>query len=371
MKLSRWLFLAALVGLGLAAYAFRDPITARLQTARGAPPAPAAAAPQAAPVEVARVTTGRVADEVEAVGTLSANETVTIAPEIAGRITALPFEEGQRVKRGATLVELDSSILDGELKQAQSELALAEEAFARATELARRGAGTTVAVQQTTAQRVAASVKVELARTRLEKMRLVAPFDGVVGLRNISAGNYVTVGQAIVTVSSLDPIKVDFRLPELYLAEVRRGQKVDVRVDAFPDRRFAGEVYAIDPLVDVNGRAVRLRARVANKDGALAPGLFARVSVTIGQRENALLIPESALAPQPTGATVYVVEDGKARVRAVKVGKRLPGQVEIAEGLAAGEVVVTAGQMRLRDGVAVSPQSRQAQTQPAATEAAR
>ena len=365
MKLSRWLFLAALVVIGIGAWMFRDPITLRLQAMSGsrAPVAqggPAAAGPRAQPVETARVTTGRVADEVEAVGTLSANETVAIAPEIAGRITALPFVEGQEVKRGQTLVEFDSSILEGELKQAEAELALAEESYSRVTELAKRGAGTVVAVQQATAQRVAANVKVELARVRLEKMKLVSPFDGVVGLRTISAGNFVNVGQTLVTVASIDPIKVDFRLPELYLGELRDKQKVDVRVDAFPDRRFAGEVYAIDPLVDVNGRAVRLRARVTNKDRMLAPGLFARVTVTVGERPNAMLIPEAALTPQPTGPIVYVVEDGKANARAVKVGKRLPGQIEIVEGLKAGDVVVTAGQMRLRDGAPVNVQGTEA-----------
>lgn len=372
MKFSRLLVLVLLVAVAAGAWLLRDDMPARLlslanlasapagQAATGKPGGAPAGRPPS-PVETAAVKTGTVSDVVEAVGTLTANESVTIAPEIAGRITALSFEEGQLVEKGETLVELDSAILEGELKQAQSELALAEDAFARASQLAKKGSGTVVALEQATAQRAAARVRVGLAEARLAKTKLSAPFSGVAGLRNISIGNFVTAGQAIVTVTNIDPIKVDFRLPETYLGSLRQGQKVELRVDAFPDRRFEGEVYAIDPVVDVNGRAVKLRARIPNKDRALAPGLFARVSLTTGARENAMLAPESALVPQPTGPTVFVVKDGVARQRAIKLGKRLPGQIEVLEGLEAGEQVVTAGQMRLREGARVNVQSRQAE----------
>lgn len=306
------------------------------------------------PVETAPVETGRVEDQVDAVGSLTPNESANIAPEIAGRITALPFTEGQRVKAGALLVELDPSILQAELKQAEAELTLAEEARQRTTELVKRGAGTVVAQQQANAQFVAGQVKVDVANTRLEKTKLVAPFDGIVGLRSISVGNYVNVGQAIVALTSVDPIKLNFRIPEIYLASVKPGQKVSARMDARPDRVYEGEVYAIDPVIDENGRAISLRALIANRDNSLAPGLFARVAITTAVRENALLVPESALVTQPTGAIVYVVEGDVARLRNVKTGRRASGKVEITEGLKAGDVVVTAGQMRLREGTRVN-----------------
>lgn len=361
MKLARWLLLGLVAALCLGGWTYRELLSARLQDIRGVTPAPTGLTATSLPVETSPVTLGSVTDEVEAVGTLAPNETVIVAPEIAGRITALPFTEGQEVKSGDILVELDAAILEGELKQAEAELVLAEDVFERTSELAKRGSGTIVAQQQAISQRVASRVRVELARTRLQKTKLAAPFDGVVGLRSISAGNFVNVGQPIVAVTSVDPIKVDFRLPELFLSGLRDGQKVDVRVDAFPGKRFAGEIYAIDPVVDQNGRAVRLRARVPNKDKALAPGLFARVTVTTGARADARLIPEAALVPQPTGASVFVVKDGVARSRAITVGKRLPGQIEIVSGLEPGESVVTAGQMRLRDGAAVTLQPRQAE----------
>lgn len=355
--------LVVVAGVGFLAFQARD----RLATTLGFRPPPAATTQTArpargAPVETAMVTTGEIRETTETIGTLSANETVTIAPEIAGRITALNFVEGAEAQKDQVLVELDSAILEGELKQAEADLSLAEDAYERASQLAKRGAGTVVALEQATAQRVAVRVKVELARTRLDKTRIRTPFAGFVGLRTISVGNFVNAGQGIVTVTSIDPIKVDFRVPELFLSNLNKGQMVDVAVDAFPGRVFKGTVYAIDPIVDVNGRAVRLRAHVDNKDRSLAPGLFARVTLTIGEKPDAILMPESALVAQEGGGAVFVVDEGIARLRAVKLGKRLDGKVEVLEGLAAGELVVTAGQARLRDGAPVEVQSAQVKT---------
>jgi membrane fusion protein (multidrug efflux system) len=248
----RWLFLFLLaVGTGAVAYWWRAaPVTT------GAPKFAMANMPQ--PVEVVSAERGRVEDQVDAVGSLTPNESANIAPEIAGRITALPFKEGQRVEAGQTLVELDASILQAELKQAEAELGLAEDTSQRTNELVKRGAGTVVAQQQASAQLIASQVKVSVARTRLEKTKLVAPFAGVIGLRNISVGNYVNVGQSIVTVTSVDPLKLNFRVPETYFPFVKTGQSVGVTVDARPNRRFDGEVYAIDPIIDENGRAITL-----------------------------------------------------------------------------------------------------------------
>ncbi len=361
-ELKIWLSVAFIAAIGAGAWVMRDSISQRVSgtgskaSTVGAPPARAVQ-----PVESAVAESGTVADEVEAIGTLTANESAAIAPEIAGRITSLDFKEGQPVKAGQTLVQLDSSILDDELRQAESELTLAESTFERTNELVKRGAGTVVAQQTAISQRIAAQVKLEVAKTRLEKSKLQAPFDGIAGLRSISAGNYVNAGQPIVTVTSVDPIKVDFRVSEIFLRNIKEGQKITARADARPGMQFDGEIYAIDPVVDENGRAIRLRARIANKDGSLAPGLFARVTITTGARENATLIPETAIVPQASGAAVYVIENSVARLRMVKLGKRLPGKVEIIDGVKPGETVVTAGQMRLREGVQVAVKARQAE----------
>ncbi len=327
------------------------------QTTSTAPSQPAV---RPVPVEVASVQAEPVVDEVEALGSLVADETVAIAPEIAGRLTKLGFREGDRVKKGQVLVELDTGILTQELKQAQVDLGLARDTYERANSLVQRGAGTRVASEQAEAQLAAAEVRVALAQARLEKATIAAPIDGTVGLRSVSVGTYLTPGQTIVTLTNLDPIKVDFRVPELLLQDVAVGQKIRVRVDAFPNRVFDGAVYAIDPVIDVNGRAIRLRARIPNPDLALKPGLFARVSIVTDVRESALVVPESAVVPDGQAKAVYVLEGDKARLVRVRLGKRLSGRVEIAEGLKPGQRIVTTGQMRLRDGAVVETAQPQA-----------
>ena len=319
-----------------------------------APPPAAAAPPRAAPpVETAMVEVGRVADEVEALGTLAANESVIIAPEIAGRVTRLGFKEGEAVKEGQELVVLDATILENEVKQAQANLDLAKDTYERARSLAQRGTGTQVALEQAAAQLAANEASVALARARLEKATIVAPFDGVVGLRSVGVGDYVAVGTNLITLTDIDPIKIDFRVPEIFLGQVRDGQTIEIRVDAIPDRTFTGQIYVIDPVVDVNGRAIRLRARAPNPDGALKPGLFARVTIVTDAREGALMVPEAAVMPAGAGKAVYRIDNGNARLTKVEIGKRLAGKVEITEGLKAGDRVVIAGQMRLRDGAPV------------------
>lgn len=328
-------------------------------------PAPAATAPArtAPPVETAAVEVGRVTDEVEALGTLAANESVVIAPEIAGRVTRLGFKEGEPVKDGQLLVALDATILENEVKQAQANLDLARDTYERARALAQRGTGTQVALEQATAQLAANEASVALARARLEKATIMAPFAGVVGLRSVGVGDYVAVGNNLITLTDIDPIKVDFRVPETFLGQVRDGQTVEIRLDAIPNRTFTGRIYAIDPVVDVNGRAIRLRAQVPNPDNALKPGLFARVTIVTDSREDALMVPEAAVIPEGTGKAVYVIENGNARLTKVKIGKRLAGKVEITDGLKRDDRVVVAGQMRLRDGAPVEVASAAQQTE--------
>ena len=320
------------------------------QQAQGAPQRPPA------PVEVTAAATGRVADQVEALGTLAANESVAVAPEVAGRITAFRFNEGETVEQGAVLVELDAVIARAEAAQSQAALSLAEEVYERNRTLVQRGAGTQVNLEQATAQLATARANAAASGARLEKLTINAPFRGVIGLRSVSVGTIVQPGQAIATLAGIDPVKLDFGVPELFLSSVRVGQTVDVGVDAVPDRKFRGQVYAIDPIVDPAGRALRLRATIPNGDGVLRPGLFARVNLTTGVREDAILVPEAALVAGTGGASqaVYVVRDNRAALTPVRTGRRVAGRVEIVEGIAAGDSIVVAGQMTLRDGAAVN-----------------
>ena len=304
-------------------------------------------------VEAERVITDTVIEDIRAVGTLRANEAVFISPEIAGRISRIRFTESEIVKANDVLVELDSAILRAELTKAISDLTLADANRNRATTLARQGTGTLRSRDEALAASRAAEANAALARARLEKASIRAPFSGVVGLRTISTGAYVMPGDRLAELADIDPIKVDFRVPELALSRLHAGQRVRVTVDAVPDKAFDGTIYAIDPIVDVSGRAVRLRARIENPDRALFPGLFARVQIVVNRRENAVLVPESAVFARDRKTYVYRVVDSRAVLTEITLGKRRPGQAEIVSGLAADAVVITAGHQQVRDGTRV------------------
>ncbi|MBL8700219.1 MAG: efflux RND transporter periplasmic adaptor subunit [Alphaproteobacteria bacterium] len=321
---------------------------------RGGPPAGFAM-----PVEAAPVTIATAQRQIQAIGTLRSNESVVIRPEIAGRVAGFNFAEGQRVQRGQVLVQFDASVERAELAQAEAAASLARSNYQRAVELERRGAGTQRALDEAQAQIRTATAAIELRKARLEKFQLTAPFDGVVGLRKVSVGDFVNSGQEIVNLEQIDTLKVDFRVPELFLPALKTGQRVEIAVDAHAGRGFAGELYAIDPAVDVAGRAVVIRARIANADEALRPGLFARVTLTLAERPQALFVPEQAIIPQGDRHTLFKVVDngdGKpktVKLTTVKLGERRPGAVEILEGLARDDVVVTAGVLKIRDGMPV------------------
>lgn len=304
-------------------------------------------------VEASPVTIGTVLEDIRAVGTLGANETVVISTEISGRISRIAFREGEAVKAGDVLVELDDAILKAELDKVRSDLSLARANRERASTLATQGSGTQRARDETEAAYQAQQANLALAEARLQKAVLTAPLSGVVGLRNVSVGAYVTPGQRIVELSEVNTLKVDFRVPELNSAQIRVGQKILITADAAPGATFEGNIYAIDPIVDINGRAIRVRAQVPNRDGRLSPGFFARIRIVLEQRQNAMLVPESAIIPSDQKVLVYRVVNGRAVQTEVVLGQRLPGQVEIRSGLSAKDIVVSAGHQRLREGSAV------------------
>jgi membrane fusion protein (multidrug efflux system) len=307
----------------------------------------------AMPVEAKPVRVGTATQDVAAIGTLRSFESVVIRPEVAGRIAALDVPEGQPVNKGQVLVKLDASVQQAELDQALAALALARANFERADSLLKRGAGTPQAVDQARATLLTDEAAVELARAKFDKMEIRAPFAGVIGLRKVSIGDYVGPGTDIVNLEVIDRLKVDFRVPELLLASLKPGQNIAIQVDAFPGRSFAGVVYAIDPLVDAAGRSILLRATIDNPEGMLRPGLFARVTLTVEARRNAIFVPEASLVPVGDQHFVFRVVDGKASFTKVKLGARTAGEVVVLEGLNPNDVVVTAGILKIRDGMAV------------------
>jgi membrane fusion protein (multidrug efflux system) len=308
----------------------------------------------AIPVEAAEAKLGRMDRAIQAVGTLRSNQSVVVRPEVAGRIVKIHFKEGQRVAEGARLVSLDDTIARAEVAQARAALTLSRANYERATELLGRGAGTQRTRDEALAKLRSDEANLALTEARLEKTVIAAPFEGIAGLRQVDIGDFVNVGQPIVNIEDIDPIKVDFRVPEVFLAAVAPGQRVEVGADAWPERTFAGELYAVDPLIDAQGRSIVIRAQLSNDDGRLRPGLFVRVRLILKGRDDAVLIPEQALVPIGQDRFVFRVADGKAQQVRVATGDRRDGLVEIVSGLKAGESVVTAGQIKLRDGAAVT-----------------
>jgi membrane fusion protein (multidrug efflux system) len=320
----------------------------------------------AMPVEAGPVKVGQNRRDIVAIGSLRSNESVVVRPELAGRVVEIGFAEGQRVRKGQVVVRFESSIERAELAQAQASLALSKANFERAEELLKRGAGTQRTLDEARWKLRNDEAAITLVQARLEKLVINAPFDGVAGLRRVSLGDFVNVGADIVNLEMIDPLKVDFRVPEIFLSAVRNGQPIEVGVDAYPELRFPGEVYAIDPQIDTAGRSIVIRARITNPEDKLRPGLFARVTLTLAVRENAVFIPEESLIPvgnqhfvlklidPPAGATVP--QGAKmAKNTLVKLGDRRKGEVEIVEGLAPGDIVVTAGVLKVRDGMPVQP----------------
>ena len=339
----------------LAGYAYYANRGLSLPAAATVRPAAVQTAPPA-PVDVETVTVAAeaMADDVSAVGTLRSNESVMLKPEVAGRIAAIRFREGGTVRRGEVLVELDAAVQQAEVQQARANLSLAQANFNRTEDLFARKFLSQSARDEAASRLEIARANMALTEAHLERMRLRAPFAGIVGIRNVSVGDYVKEGDAVVNLEDIATLKVDFRLPETYLERIRPGQSLEVASDAMPGQQFEARVSAIDPLVDEQGRSVLMRATLPNEGLRLRPGMFARVRLILQERANVAVVPEEVLVPAPGNVQfVYRVVDGKAQRVEVKTGARRGTRVEIVSGVQAGDVVVTAGQLKLRDGAPV------------------
>jgi membrane fusion protein (multidrug efflux system) len=384
-RTKRRLWIVALASAGLFALAyFAYEANRSLAVAPAAPVGkPAGAAPggppggMAQPVETARVVAVDLALDATAVGSLRSNESVVLRPETAGRISAINFRDGMAVAKGSLLVGLDAATQAAEFEQAKANLGLAQANQKRTQELFEKKFISQQSLDNTGAALKVQEAAVALAQAKLDKTRIKAPFTGVVGIRNVSVGDYVKEGQELINLEDISTLKIDFRLPESYLGQLKPGQSVEVSSDALPGQRFTAVLDAINPLIDTNGRSISCRAHLSNAGAKLRPGMFVRVRLILEQRSNVLLIPEQALVPDAKAPYVFRVSDGKVTRTPVKPGIRRNAQVEIIEGLQAGDEVVTAGQLKLRDGASVralaaaaAPAAAQPATTPAAAPAA-
>ncbi|MEO8007058.1 MAG: efflux RND transporter periplasmic adaptor subunit [Betaproteobacteria bacterium] len=326
----------------------------KAEAAKPVTPAPAAAAKPGMPVKAESVKIARIVDDVSAVGSLLAEESVIIRPEIDGRIVGLHFKEGQAVTAGTRLVTIDSTEVEAQVAGVKADLKTEEQRLARTQELYEQKFISKDALDVQNGNTARLKAKLREAESRSAKTVILAPFSGILGLRQVSPGAYVKAGADIVRLENVSSIKVDFSIPENYLAKVRPDQEIAVKLDAYPGEEFKGRVYAVEPVVDERTRTIAMRARIPNRGFKLKPGMFVRVAITLDSRPNAVVVPEQAIWPQGTESFVFRVVDGKAALTKVDIGNRAPGTVEILKGLAANDVVVTDGQIKLKDGAPVT-----------------
>jgi membrane fusion protein (multidrug efflux system) len=324
---------------------------------------PAGGANRPPGVEVARVKTTQLQDDAQAVGTLKSRQSVMLRPEVAGRISQIAFSDGARVRKGQLLVQLDDTLQRAELSQAQAQVSIVRANLNRNQELLAEKFVAPRAVEESQAALQVAEAQLALAQARLGRMRIVAPFDGSVGIRNVNVGDYVKDGADLVNLEDSSSLYVDFRVPERFQGKLATGQVVKVELDALPGQAFQAKVQALDPLVDANGRSVAVRAVLPGVGNSpLRPGMFARTTTVFSVSDTALVVPEEAIVPQGGKQFVFVLEsqgEGDAKKQTsrkveVKLGVRSNAQVQLVSGVTAGDTVVVAGQQRLqKDGTEV------------------
>lgn len=321
-----------------------------------APPGPPGDKPRPTPVRAEAVKVISLTKTVSAVGSLRADETVVIKSEIEGRLLRIHFNEGQTVAKGAKLVSLDPAEAQAQLAASSSEVRMAQLTFDRLTELFGKGLSSRQEMDQSQARLDQAKAKETLDKVRLDKTVITAPFDGVMGLRQVSPGALVDKNQAIATLEKINPIQVEFQVPEVHIAKLRSGQNITLTVDARVGKTYSGRIYALDTAVDAATRSITVRAHLSNARTELRPGMFARVALPLGERADALAVPEQAIVPKGQDMFVFKVIDGKAMRTPVQLGQRRDGQVEVLDGVNAGDLVVTDGMKLFGDGMPVMVQ---------------
>ena len=307
-----------------------------------------------AAVEVAKVELAPLEDAVTAVGTLRAVRSVMLRSEVAGRIKALGFVPGQAVKAGQVMVQLDDALQQAQWQQAEAQAQIARTNLQRSRELLAQNFVSQSAVDQNAAALQVAQAQVAVARAQVDRMRVLAPFSGVAGLSNLGVGDHIKDGVDLLNVDDTSQVWADFRVPEAISHRLKIGLPVELSFDGLAGQSWTAQLQAIDSQVDTAARSVQVRAKLDNPKGLFKGGMFARVKLVLDKRSQVLLVPEEALVPLGGKQVIFkLVQEGEqaqAQRLEAKVGARIPGKVEILEGLSAGDQVITAGQARLQRG---------------------
>lgn len=291
-------------------------------------------------------------NELEVAGSIEANESVNLQSEISGLVTGIYFTEGSNVKKGALLVKINDRDIQAQLQQVLTGLKLAQSNENRAKQLLEKGAISQEEYDTSNAELQSLSAQAQLVRAQLAKASIRAPFDGKIGLRNISMGEYLTPNKMIANLSAMNPVKISFSVPEKYSGQIKVNSEVDFSTDGI-NKTFKGKVYAIEPAINAQTRTLSIKALAQNPKSELLPGSFAKIRLTLNIQENALLVPNEAIIPVLKGKTVFITENGKAKQVPVESGTRTAEQIVITSGLKAGDTVLTTGAMALKDNAPV------------------
>jgi membrane fusion protein, multidrug efflux system len=319
----------------------------------GGPGAGAGAGPPAMPVEVAVARTDTVVDAILATGQVEAMQSIELRPDIEGRIAEILVREGALVARGAPLFKVDDAELKAQVARAEADRDLARQSLVRTKELLAQKASSQAELERAEATARANEAQLDLLKVRLARTVVSAPFAGVAGRRFVSLGDYVTSDTRLVSLQTVSPQRASFQVPERYADQLKVGQRVTFRVAALRDREFAGRVDFVDPVVQLPGRTITVKAVVPNPKRELQPGMFIEARLATAMRPNAVVIPEDAVIALQGSTFVWIVEQGKATRRQVDLGVRTPGFVEARTGVDSAAQVVVGGQERLSEGAPV------------------
>jgi membrane fusion protein (multidrug efflux system) len=309
----------------------------------------------AMPVEVAVAKRDTVVDALQATGQIEPIQSIELKPEVEGRITAILIREGQAVGQGTPLFRIDDAELKAQVARAEADWDLANQALKRTKDLLAQNASSAADLEQAEATERSSRAQLDLLKVREERTTVRAPFGGVVGRRSVSLGDYVTTSSTLISLQTVDPQRAAFQVPERYAERLKQGQRVQIRVASLGNQEFTGIVDFVDPVVQLPGRTILVKAQVPNGRRQLQSGMFIEARLATDMRPNAILIPEEAIVPQQGANFVWVVIDGKAARRQVGIGIRIPGFVEIRSGVDEGEQVVVGGMERIAmDGMPVS-----------------
>lgn len=290
---------------------------------------------------------------VNVTGTVVADEFVDLNSEVAGKVESILFREGQDVVKGQLLITLNDDELEAELEKLKFSQQLNEDNEFRQRKLLDKEAISREEYEIALTTLNTSKAEIKLLEARLTKHKIVAPFSGKIGLREVSIGSYLNPGTKIARIYKIDPVKIDFSIPGRYLGDINVGDQLNFTVDAY-EEVFRGEIYALEPQIDVQSRSIKLRASSPNPEKKLLPGQFVKISLILDKITNAILVPAIAVIPELNQTKVFVLDEGKVATRIVKTGIRTADQVQVVEGLQPGDIVITSGLLQIRPGMKVN-----------------